>query len=100
MIKVKFFPGNSTNYDKLEKDVNDWLEERQKENGLFSVQNIKFVKDTGDREVMILYDDGYYDADKLVDDFINYCKGKGAEKDPSIYIDEDFDIRQEGVEDD
>jgi len=76
MIRVKFFPGNSTNYDKLEKDVNDWLDERQKENSLFSVLNIKFVKDTGDREVMIEYDDSssgycvaeYEDFDEVKDD--------------------------------
>ena len=91
MIKVKFFPGNSTNYDKLEKDVNDWLDEQQKENSLFAVLNIKFVKDTGDREVMIEYDDGYYDSDKLIEDFMKCCKEKGAEKDPSIYIVEEME---------
>jgi len=71
MIRVKFFPGNSTNYNKLEKDINDWLTEKQRQGGYFSIMSIEFIKDTGDREVMILYDDssnGY-----CVDSSSGYC---------------------------
>ena len=93
MIKVKFFQGNSTNYDKLEQDINDWISAN---NGSIYIIDIQFQKDTGDREAMVMYED--HSNEKLSCEAMNVyhtpIDDKGNVNDIHRFFEEDLEMNE------
>ena len=88
MIQVKFFQGNTTNYEKLEKDINEWIEKHN-----VTPIDIKFQKDTGEREVMIIYDD-FYTTEEITNVCYAAIDNKGNVNDIHRFFEEDLEMNE------